>query len=123
MYFATLLGLFLGTLFGFFFGRCRFLASRCGLARFLQKVSFFLRFKPGLLGIRLLATVVQWSMRKTTVFVDSIRPCFTSLHPAPESLVFYSTFRVHFSKTTVKDDSNSKLWPLILQFELFVRVL
>ena len=86
-------------------------ASRCGLAHFLQKVSFFLRFKPGLLGIRLLAAVLQWSMRKTTVFVDSIRPCFTAFHLAPESLVLYSTFRVHFSKTTVKDDSNSKLRP------------
>ena len=88
-----------------------FFASRCGLAHFLQKVSFLLRFKPGLLGIRLLAVVLQWSMRKTTVFVDSIRPCFTAFHLAPESLVFYSTFRVHFSKTTVKDDSNSKLCP------------
>ena len=97
-----------------------FFASRCGLAHFLQKNSFFLWFKPGLLGIRLLAAVLQWSMRKTIVFVDSIRPCFTAFHLAPESLVFYSTFRVHFSKTTVKDDSNSKLCPQILHFELFV---
>jgi hypothetical protein len=74
-------------------------ASRCGLAYFLQKVSFFLRFKLGLLGIRLLAAVLQWSIRRTTIFIDSFGPRFTSFFTASQSILFYSTFRARSSKT------------------------
>ena len=59
----------------------------------------FLRFKLGLLGIRLLAAVLQWSIRRTTIFIDSFGPRFTSFFTASQSILFYSTFRARSSKT------------------------
>ena len=84
---------------GCFVARC-VLASRCGLARFLEKVPFSRLFKPGLHGNRLLAAVLQYSIRKITILIDSFGLRFTSCFPASQSILFYSTFRARSSKTT-----------------------
>ena len=76
--FWIILGLFLELILG----RCRFLASRCGLAHFLHKVSFFLRFKPGLLGIRLLAWFCSGRCVKP-LFCRFDPPLFHCLSPRP----------------------------------------
>jgi len=83
----------------FVVARC-VLASRCGLARFLQKVRFFRLFKSGSLGNRLLAAVLQWSIRKTAILIDSFGRRFTSFFVASQSTLFYRTFRARSSKTT-----------------------
>ena len=82
----------------FVVARC-VLASRCGLARFLEKVRFFRLFMPGLFGNRLLAAVLHCSIRRIAILIDSFGPRFTSFFLASQSILFYNTFHARSSKT------------------------
>ena len=83
----------------FVVARC-VLASRCGLASFLEKLRFFPLFMPAPLGNRLLAAVLQCSIRKITILIDSFGRRFTSFFVASQSILFYCTFHARSSKTT-----------------------
>ena len=82
----------------FVVARC-VLASRCGLARFLEKVCFSRLFMARSLGNRLLAAVLQWSIRKIAILIDSFGPRFTSFSLASQSILFHHIFRARSSKT------------------------
>ena len=86
---------YIGTLFGIFLdylseGVVCWLLAAIWLT-FCSKWVFFLRFKPGLLGIQLLAVVLQWLTRKTIFSLVQFALCFASFHRFPE--VSYSTVR------------------------------